>query len=212
VMISNVLGLSTGVAMLLSFQSIAYQLTDPKPAGYGFDIFTTGLYLLPMAIVMLLVTYPVGILISKIGVKPFLFAGTLVGIFGFYLMSTATTAIQIPEYLSVVSLGLAMLFVSMQNLLVLTVKPMEMGNATSMNAVFRNIGQSLGAPIAGSILSTFTISVVFFGQTLAVPTKEAFQYTYYVAAIFFVASLLIVLFAREVIGRNAKKVEIEQVS
>jgi MFS family permease len=158
-----------------------------------------------------LVTYPVGILISKIGVKPFLFAGTAVGIFGFYLMSTATTAIQIPEYLSVVSVGLAMLFVSMQNLLVLTVTPMQMGSATSMNAVFRNIGQSLGAPIAGSILSTFTVSILVFGHSFAIPTKEAFQYTYYVAAIFFVASLIIALFAREVIGKNRKE-EIEQIS
>jgi MFS family permease len=212
VMIANVLGLTTGVAMLLSFQSIAYQLTDPKPAGYGFDIFTTGLYLLPLAIVMLVVTYPVGILISKIGVKPFLFAGTAIGIFGFYLMSTATTAIQIPEYLSVVSVGLAMLFVSMQNLLVLTVKPMQMGSATSMNAVFRNIGQSLGAPIAGSILSTFVVNLIVFGHTIAIPTKEAFQYTYYVAAIFFVASLIITLFAREVIGKRAKNEEIEEIS
>ncbi len=39
--------LITGLAMLLAFQSIVFQLEDVKPAGYGFDIFTAGVYLLP---------------------------------------------------------------------------------------------------------------------------------------------------------------------
>ena len=157
------IGLITGLAMLLAFQSIVFQLEDIKPVGYGFDIFLAGVYLLPLAIVMLVVAYPVGILISKYGVKPFLIAGSVIGAVGFLLISTATTAIQIPEYLSIASVGLAMLMVSMQNLLVLTVKPKEMGLATSMNTVFRNVGSSFGAPIAGSILSTFTITVVLGG-------------------------------------------------
>ena len=80
-----------------------------------------------------------------------------------------------------------------------------MGLATSMNTVFRNVGQSIGAPIAGSILSTFTFIVVFGGQTFALPTREAFQYSYYLAAVAFVFSLLAALFAREVMGKKAKQ-------
>ena len=148
VLVANVMAVITGIAMLLAFQSIVYQLEDIPPAGYGFDIFNAGLYLLPLGIVMLVVTYPVGILISKIGVKPFLIVGSIIGSIGFLLMATATSAIEIPLYLSVASVGLAMLFVAAQNLLVLTVKPMEMGIATSMNTVFRNVGQSLGAPMS----------------------------------------------------------------
>ncbi|HZW57079.1 MAG TPA: MFS transporter [Nitrososphaerales archaeon] len=205
VLVSNIIGVIVGMGMLLSFQSIVFQLEDIKPAGYGFDIFTAGLYLLPLAIVMLIVTYPVGVLISRIGVKPFLIAGSVIGSIGFVLISTATTAAQIPEYLSVASVGLAMLMVSMQNLLVLTVKPSEMGLATSMNTVFRNVGSSLGAPIAGSILSTFTFQAVLGRFTIALPTQAAFQYTYYIAAITFVFSLIASLFAHEVMGKRAKE-------
>jgi len=154
---------------------------------------------------MLIVAYPVGILISKFGVKPFLIAGSVIGAIGFVLISTATTSIQIPEYLSIASVGLAMLMVSMQNLLVLTVKPSEMGLATSMNTVFRNVGSSFGAPIAGSILSTFTITVVLGGLSFALPTRAAFQYTYYIAAIAFVFALVASLFAKEVMGKKAKQ-------
>lgn len=71
VLVSNVIGVITGMGMLLAFQSIVFQLEEGKPVGYGFNIFMTGLYLLPLAIVMLVVAYPVGILISRSVSSPF---------------------------------------------------------------------------------------------------------------------------------------------
>ena len=204
VLVSNIIGVVVGIGMLLAFQSIVYQLEYPKPVGYSFDIFTAGLYLLPMALTMLVVMFPVGVMISKIGTKPFIFAGGIIGAIGFLLMSTVTSAVQIPEYLIVASVGMAMLMASMQNLLVLSVKPQEMGLQTAMNTVFRNIGSSLGAPIAGSILSTFTILVTLGPNTLALPTETAFKYTYYVAAFAFLLAFVAALFAHEVIGKRAK--------
>ena len=68
-----------------------------------------------------------------------------------------------------------MLFVAAQNLLVLTVKPMEMGIATSINTVFRNVGQSLGDPIRlAPFFPPFTFSVVLQGVSMyALPTFAA---------------------------------------
>jgi MFS family permease len=206
VLVSNLIGMVVGIGMLLSFQSIVYQLENPSPSGYGFDIFKGGLYLLPMAITMLVIMFPVGVMISRVGTKPFIFAGGIIGAIGFLLLSTATTSIQIPEYLVVASIGMAMLMASIQNLLVLSVRPHEMGLATAMNTVFRNVGSSLGAPIAGSILSTFTV-LIFLGPTvgrLAFPTHLAYTYTYYVAAFSFLLAFIAGLFAREVIGKKAK--------
>lgn len=204
VLVSNVIGVITGMGMLLAFQSIVFQLEEGKPVGYGFNIFMTGLYLLPLAIVMLVVAYPVGILISRVGVKLFLISGSVIGAIGFLLLARANSAIEIAEYLSIASVGLAFLFVSMQNLLVLSVKPQEMGLVTSMNTVFRNVGQSLGAPVAGSILSTFTFAVVVDSIVVHPPTALAFQYTYYIAAATFVVGIVISLLGREVMGKKAK--------
>jgi MFS family permease len=204
VLVSNILGLISGMGMLLAFQSIVFQLGDAKPVGYGFDIFTTGLYLLPLAIVMLILAYPLGILIARIGVKPFLIAGSMIGAIGFLLLSQANSAVEIAEYLAVASVGLAMLMVSMQNLLVLSVKPQEMGIVTSTNTVFRNVGQSLGAPIAASILSTFTFTFIAQGLVLHLPTAAAFHYTYYVAAASFVVGVVFSLMGHEVMGKKAK--------
>ena len=204
VFISNIVGFVFGMAMFIAFFALSFKLEYPPPAGFNFDIFTTGLYLLPLAISLLIVTYPVGILISKYGVKPFLYLGSAIGAFGFYLLSAAMSATQIAAYLVVASVGLGMLMVATQNLLVLTVKREEMGLATSMNVVFRNAGSSLGAPIAGSLLSTFAISEVVNGQLFSIPQNVAFQYSYYFAVAGFIVSLIICLFAREVIGKKVK--------
>lgn len=209
VLISNIVGLASGAALFLAFQAITYKLELPPPSGYGFDILTTGLYLFPLAIAILVVAIPVGRLVAKYGAKPFLYAGCVVGALGFLLLSTATSAVQIAGYLVIASAGLAMLLVPSQNLLVLSVQRRQMGLATSLNTVFRNIGSSIGAPIAGSLLSTFVVSRVIDGQTFSLPTEAAFQYAYYIAVVGFAIALVVALFGQEVIGKKANKQVVE---
>ena len=203
VIVANVVGITSGAALFIAFQAISFQLELAPPSGYGFDILTTGIYLLPLAVAILIVAIPVGRLTPKYGVKPFLYFGSVLGAFGFLLISTATTAAQIAEYLIVASAGLGMLLVATQNLLVLSVKKREMGLATSLNTVFRNIGSSLGAPIAGSLMTTFVAAYVIAGQTISLPTHTAFHYAYYIAVVGFMVSLVVALFAQEVMGKRA---------
>ena len=101
------------------------------------------------------------------------------------------------------------MLVASQNLLVLSVKKREMGLTTSLNTVFRNIGSSLGAPIAGSLMTTFAFTVVIGGQTLSLPTATAFHYAYYIAIAGFAASLVVSLFAQEVMGKRASTLALE---
>ncbi len=210
VMVSNVVGLTSGAALFLAFQAITFQLELGPPAGYGFDILKTGIYLVPLALAILVVAIPVGRLTPKYGTKPFLYLGCIVGAIGFLLISTATSANEIAAYLVVASAGLGILLVATQNLLVLSVQRRQMGLATSLNTVFRNIGSSLGAPIAGSLMSTFVISYVIAGQTISVPTATAFHYAYYIAVVGFVISLAVSVFAQEVMGKRANKLVTDQ--
>jgi MFS family permease len=210
VMVSNVIGIASGAALFIAFQAITFKLELPKPAGFGYDILTTGLYLLPLAVAILVVAIPVGRLTPKYGVKPFLYLGCILGAVGFYLISTATVSSLIAAYLVVASAGLGMLLVASQNLLVLSVKKREMGLTTSLNTVFRNVGSSLGAPVAGSLMSTFAVTYVIGGQSLSLPTATAFQYAYYIAVAGFAVTLVISLFAQEVMGKRANKLVQEQ--
>jgi MFS family permease len=212
VMVSNVLAISSGTALFIAFQAVTFKLELPSPAGFNFDILTTGLYLLPLAVAILVVAIPVGRLTPTYGTKPFLYIGSILGALGFYLISTATTASLIAEYLIVASAGMGMLMVASQNLLVLSVKRREMGLTTSLNTVFRNIGSSLGAPVAGSLMSTFAVTYVIGGHAVSLPTATAFQYAYYIAMVGFLVSLVISLFAQEVMGKRANRLVLEQSS
>ncbi len=210
VMVSNAVGTASGAALFIAFQAITFRLELPSPSGFGFDILTTGLYLLPLAVAILIVAIPVGRLTPKYGVKPFLYIGCAVGGLGFYLISTATTATLIAAYLVIASAGLGMLLVASQNLLVLSVKRREMGLATSLNTVFRNIGSSLGAPVAGSLMSTFVVSLVVGGQTFSVPTDTAFRYSYYIAIVGFAISFVVAALAQEVMGKRANRQAVQE--
>ncbi len=202
VLIANFIAIMSSTSMYLAFISIAYRLETPAPGGFGFDILTTGLYLVPLAIAMLAVGYPIGVLISRYGVKRFLLIGSIVAVVGFLLLATANQAIQIAEYLTIAAAGLGIMMVSAQNLLVLSVDPNEMGLATSLNSVFRNLGASLGVPVAGSLISTFVASYIVSGVSVSFPTTAAFQYCYYIAAAGFIAVFFISFLADEVIKRT----------
>jgi hypothetical protein len=68
-----------------------------------------------------------------------------------------------------------------------------------MNNVFRNLGASVGAPIAGSLLATYTLtSGPFAGHGL--PSHLAFQLVFWIAAAVTLAGGLAVVFAEEVLG------------
>ena len=207
ILVSNILAFNAGAAIVLSFASLVYKLEDAPPSGYGFGITTAGLYILPVAVVVLVASYPLGILNSKFGVKPFLYLGGGIGAFGSAFLTTESSAIQIPELVTVAALGFAMILISRQILLVLSVKPSEMGAMTSINQVFFNVGQGLAPAISASILTTYATTVVLGGHAFSLPTSDAFAYVFWVVAAIFVLSLVISIFGAEVIGESKRPSE-----
>ncbi|MEM0287022.1 MAG: MFS transporter [Nitrososphaerota archaeon] len=214
VLITNLVILVSGLGMFLAFQTIVYKLELPAPVGYNFSILQTGVSLAPIALIMMIISPLMGILISRTGVKPIALFGIVVGAIGFLIGSAETTVNQLYIGMIVFSLGLGSMMVSTINLLVLTVDPKEMGLATSMNTVFRTLGSSLGAPIAGSLISTFTSYTMlgeFDGKPIffSTPSNIAFQYSFYIAALLFIVAGFIVLAADEVLGSQKRQIEIK---
>jgi MFS family permease len=200
--VSNFLAFNTGAAIVLSFASLVYKLEDAPPSGYGYDTLTAGLYLLPLAIIVLMASYPLGILQSKFGARPLLFLGGGIGAIGSALLATESNAVQVPEYLSVTALGLVMILVPRQVLLVLSVKHAEMGVMTSLNQVFFNVGQSIAPAISALILSTYATTVKFGGKTFSLPTTQAFGYVFWAVVAIFTISIPVSFFAKEVIKKE----------
>jgi MFS family permease len=202
--IADLLVLFYGISLGIAFQALVYVLELPSPAGFGFSIIGVGVYLLPLVIILLPVALTVGTLIPKFGVKTFLYLGTALAALGFLLLSTYNSAGQIEIYLIIYAFGSGMLTVSIQNLLVLSIQKSEMALGTSLNTAFRYIGQTLGAPIAGTFLSTFIKNYTVSDHILSLPARAAFQYCFYTSVIAFTLVGVLAIFSREVIGKKMK--------
>ena len=202
-MVSNLLGTTYGLSNGIAFQAVVYAMQLPAPSGFGTGVIETGLYMLPLILVTLPVAYAVGVVIPKYGVKPFLYLGSIVGAAGFLVLSTYLSPGEIGAYLVVCAVGMGVMSVSIQNLLVLSIEMDKMGLGTSLNTAFRNIGQSLGAPLAGALLSTFVASYAVGNHVLVLPTRAAFQYCFYAAAVALIVTGSLVIFSREVMRKRA---------
>jgi len=149
---------------------------------------------------MLLFAPVAGILVSRIGTRPMTVIGAAVTGIGCALMIPVQSYASLLAVEFVVGSGIGIVNAGMINLLVLTVDPRDMGLATSMSAVFRNVGSSIGAPLSGSLLATFVIA--YFGFNF--PARVAFQWSFALAAVAFAFAGGFILFGREVLGRHAQ--------
>jgi len=209
VAVTNIVLTVAGMGMYLALFSLIYQYENPLiSGGYNgafptINILTAGLYIVPLALAMIVVSALASVTVSRTGVKPLAISGGLITSLGFYLVSVASSLDQALLFEMVIGAGMALLNASVINLLVLTVDPKDMGQATAMNNVFRNVGASVGAPIAGSLLATYVVTT---GPFAGVPAHIAFQYAFWIAAGVTLVGGLIVAFGQEVLGpsRHAK--------
>jgi MFS family permease len=200
VVVTNVVGAVVGFGMYLALLSMVYLFTTPVVAGgYGQDILGAGISLVPIALGMLLFAAIAGVLVSRVGTRPMTVIGASITGVGFLLAIPSQPMWSLLAVEFLVGAGIGITNAGMINLLVLTVDPREMGLATSMSAVFRNVGSSFGAPLSGSLLASFTISVLGFGF----PTHLAFEWSFAIAAASFAFAAGFILLGREVLGRRA---------
>lgn len=215
VTVTNVVLTVAGLGMYMALFTLIYQFEYPLASGgynaactsllnCNFGILSAGLDILPLAAGMTVVALIASVVVSRVGVKPLAITGGLVTALGFALEAYATALTTALVIEVVVGAGIGLLNASIINLLVLTVDPKDMGQATAMNNVFRNVGGSIGAPIAGSLLATYVLTSGSFAGIF--PAHLAFQYAFFIAAAITVAGTVTVIFAQEVLGsrRHAK--------
>lgn len=124
----------------------------------------SGLLTLPMILGLLLSSMIVGNLISRFGKwKAFMVTGSILLTVGLYLMSTIeydTNYWLVSIYMLVLGAGVGMV---MQNLVLIvqnTVRPEQLGAASSNVAFFRSLGGTIGVSVMGSILGTAVVDMM----------------------------------------------------
>lgn len=202
VFVANVILMIAGLGMFLSMQALTYRFID----SFGDSILAAGLSLVPFAIGTFVLGPVAGSLVSKTGVKPLAMMGAVLSATGFILEATLPAYTSMLIYEFIIGAGLSLLNGTLINFVVLTVSPKDMGLATAMNGTFRSLGASVGAPVAGSILATYSTIITITGPTgpepYAMPLGSAFTYIFIIAAAAFLVAALMVPFGKEVLGKR----------
>ncbi|MHB1471623.1 MAG: MFS transporter [Thermoplasmataceae archaeon] len=213
ILIANITLTVAGFGMYLSMQALSYKFETPPPYGFGLSILGTGLSMVAFAGGMIVFAILTGKVISRVGIKPLAMLGSFIAGVGFLLLATAPGYVMTLVFEFVIGSGMSIMNASLINLLVLSVDPRHMGLATSMNSTFRYLGSSVGAPVAGAILSAFVVQSFVNTSSGTVsflfPDKTAYFYAFLIGALSFFAAILMITFAREVLGKRTASEKIK---
>ena len=188
VLIANSIALISGFAMLGSFVLIPNFVQAPGDLpesvaslvdyGFGVSATTTGLYLLPGALMGLLGGPLAGRLGKRLGWRVPLVAGMAItgaGIASFAIWHDHPWQIVLGNV--ALGFGIVLAFAAMATVVVTSVRPTETGVATGMNTVMRTIGGVIGGQVGAAILTADTIAGT------SVPAESAFVTAFAISAV-----------------------------
>ena len=176
---TNATAMMLGAGMFAAFVLIPQLVQLPTSTGYGFGASVTqaGLFLLPSAVAMLLLSVVAGRLDSTVGSRLPLVLGAAVSSGAFVLLAFAhSERFEIYLGTALLGVGIGLAFAAMANLIVEAVPSEQTGVATGMNTIMRTIGGSLGSTVSAVIVSS---SVAASG----LPTERGFTLAFAVSAI-----------------------------
>jgi EmrB/QacA subfamily drug resistance transporter len=199
VLLTNLIALVSGFAMLGSFVLIPNFVQAPAdlPAeiarmvdyGFGVSATTTGLYLLPGALIGLVGGPLAGRLGVRFGWRTPLVVGMAlagIGIAAFALWHDRPWQIVLGNV--ALGFGIVLAFAAMATIIVSSVRPTETGVATGMNTVMRTIGGVIGGQVGAAILTAKTI------PGTAVPSESAFVTAFWLSAIAALGAAVVAVF------------------
>jgi MFS transporter, DHA2 family, multidrug resistance protein len=132
----------------------------------GYNATLSGMVLAPGGLATLITMPFVGIIISRYDGRKVVLAGLLVGAASMFIMQGFTLEASYWDFVwprVVLGVGLAMIFVPLTTVTLATIQREEMGNATGMYNLLRNIGGSVGIAIAATLLARYN---QFYQNTL----------------------------------------------
>ncbi len=137
-----------------------------------------GMVLAPGGVATLVTMPLVGVMLSKYDGRRIVLAGLTIGAISMFLMQRFTLEASFWDFVwprVVLGIGLAMIFVPLTTVTLSTIPREEMGNATGMFNLLRNIGGSVGIAISVTMLARYG---QFYQNTLAAhitPTNHVYQ-------------------------------------
>lgn len=124
----------------------------------GLTAFQTGLVFLWTSLPIIIVGPLSGVLAAKSGPKWVVVTGMIISFIGFFwisnILSTTATAFTLGPALIVLGIGIGMASAQVTNIILSHVPQKFSGEASAVNATFRQVGTSIGTALIGTILAT----------------------------------------------------------
>jgi MFS family permease len=202
ILLGNMIMLITGMTMFLVMQTIPVLARSPHPLGFGDSVIEATKIQIPFSIILLIFGPTSGFIISKMGSKTPMIAGTIITTIGFFaIYALHSTQLLLFMDLAVVSIGLSFAAVGVMNIIILASPPQSMGISTGMTSLIRIIGSAIGPAIAGMFMQSQQQILKISGTTTATaafPSSVAYNLIFLTATILSISSIGFAI----VIGRN----------
>ena len=132
----------------------------------GYNATQAGMVLAPGGLATLITMPFVGMMLSKYDGRKVVFAGLVVSAWSMFIMQGFTLEASFWDFVwprVILGVGLAMIFVPLTTVTLSTISREEMGNATGLYNLLRNIGGSVGIAVAATMLARYA---QFYQNTL----------------------------------------------
>lgn len=180
----NLAGLLFGAGMYTFFIVVPDFVQSPRSTGYGFaaSVTSSGLFLLPLSVTMLISALLSGQLTARFGSKWLLVVGSGLAAGGYLWLCLARGA-PIDFYFAsaLAGVGVGLGFAAMTNLVVVAVPHTQTGIATAMNANVRSVGGALGTGISTSLI----VSSLLAG---GLPAEKGYFHAFVLSAVVLAAA------------------------
>jgi len=201
----NMIMLIIGMTMFLVMQTIPVLARSPHPLGFGDSVIEATKIQIPFSIILLIFGPTSGFIVSKMGSKTPMVAGTIITTVGFFaIYALHSTQLLVSIDLAVVSIGLSFAAVGVMNIIILATPAQSMGISTGMTSLIRIIGSAIGPAIAGMFMQSqqqiLKIGGTTTAMTAAFPASGAYNLIFLTATILSVSSIGFAI----IIGRNKR--------
>lgn len=143
----------------------------------GYSATDAGMVMAPGGVATLVTMPVVGAMLNKYDGRKIVAVGLFIGAFSMFMMQGLSLEASYSAFVwprVVLGIGLAMVFVPLTTVTLAVIDREEMGNATGIFNLLRNIGGSVGIAVAATLLSRYAQ----FYQTVLVPHVSPYEKSY----------------------------------
>jgi MFS family permease len=157
---TNLATFLVGVVLYVPFLLLPAIAQAPRSTGYGLDWDATGagMLLVPGCFISLAGGTLTGVLVRRFGSKVPMALGAGIAALGLVGLAFAHgSVVELLALGTVTSLGTALSFSAMPNLIMEAVAPEQTGESTGVNSVVRTVGAAVGSQITAVLLATMLV-------------------------------------------------------